>query len=185
MKNRLISFKETTAASGVTEPLTLQEVKDYLRLEGYLDPSDSTATEYDDDDDLIESLITAARERVEMFTGLSLVPKTMEIEFDNELGNFKLPFSPVNSITSVTDADGNDLTYELDVTESIILTALGLNIRAEYEVGYTSVPAALKASMRQEIAYRYEHRGDEDIKGLCDAALVLCSQFKEVDTWLA
>ena len=54
-----------------------------------------------------------------------------------------------------------------------------MNFLSEYLQKYTYdyiLTEALKAAMRQEIAYRYEHRGDEDIKGLCDAALVPCSQ---------
>lgn len=186
MKNRLISFKETTAASGVTEPLTLQEVKDYLRLEGYLDPSDSISTEFDDDDSLIEDLITSARESLELFTGLSFVAKTWQIEFDNPLGWFELPNGPVTSITSVENSSGDDVTYTATIDLAKIKTPCLLEMQAEYEAGYDVLPVALKQAILAEVAYRYIHRGDEfEGGGICNAAIVLASPFKEVSTWLA
>ena len=48
-----------------TEPVTLQEAKDYMRISSNAE------------DSLIEELITSARERIEKFTGLSLGEKTL------------------------------------------------------------------------------------------------------------
>ena len=49
--NLLIDWEDQTEESGITEPLTLAEVKNYLRIEGFIDSTESISSEFDDDDD--------------------------------------------------------------------------------------------------------------------------------------
>jgi uncharacterized phiE125 gp8 family phage protein len=93
------------ASQTLTEPVTVAEFKTFTGYPGT------------DQDTLIASLITAARTLLESESGLSAVSKTYEAEFDRydmisedlskagysgyDDGWFKLPFSPVTSITSV------------------------------------------------------------------------------------
>ena len=189
MYNLLIGYKDVTADSDITEPVTVQEVKDYLRLEGFIDDSDSLSTDFDDDNTLISELITSAREGLEEWTGLSLIPKTLEIEFTNLAGNYKIPFGPVVSITSLTDSD-DDLTAITVYTTTSDLSKLKTPLQAEmimtYEAGYSTLPKRLKEAILKEVAYRYTHRGEElEDKGVCLAALNLAAPFKEVGSWLA
>jgi len=65
--NLLIDWEDQTEESGITEPLTVQEVKNYLRLEGFIDNSESISSDFDDDDVIIETLIRSARERMEEY----------------------------------------------------------------------------------------------------------------------
>jgi len=54
----------TDSSGAITEPVTLQEAKDYMRLTGFVDVGESPTTDLSDfsfDNDLIEDLITAAR----------------------------------------------------------------------------------------------------------------------------
>ncbi len=53
--NLLIDWEDQTEESGITEPLTVQEVKNYLRLEGFIDNSESISSDFDDDDVIIEN----------------------------------------------------------------------------------------------------------------------------------
>jgi hypothetical protein len=182
--NVIIDCADVTADSSVTEPLTLQEVKDYLRLEGFIDDSESLSTDFDDDDTLIEELITSCRERLELFTGLSFVPKSYEVELTNLAGYITLPFGPVNDITSVTDVSGTALVYTTTNNLSKLKTPLRENLIVTYDCGYSTLPKGLKEAMLKEIAYRYENRGDIANEGLSQAALFLASRFKEVNTWL-
>ena len=39
--NLLIDWEDQTEESGITEPLTLAEVKNYLRIEGFIDSTES------------------------------------------------------------------------------------------------------------------------------------------------
>ena len=83
----------------LTEPVTTAEFKTFSGYSGT------------DQDSLISSLITSARQFLENETGLSCIPKSYQCEFYrydvyfdelDQLGWFTLPFSPVTSITSVT-----------------------------------------------------------------------------------
>ncbi len=183
--NLIIDYSDVTTGSTADEPLTVQEVKDYLRLEGFIDDSESSSTEFDDDDSLIADLIQSCRERLELFTGLSFIPKTYEVELTNLAGYIALPFGPVNDVTSVEDVNGTTLTYTTSNNLSKLKTPVQANIIVTYDCGYATLPKALKEAMFKEIAYRYEHRGDEENSGICQAALNLASPFKDVNTWLA
>jgi uncharacterized phiE125 gp8 family phage protein len=184
--NLLIDYKDVTADSDITEPLTVQEVKDYLRLEGFIDDSESLSSDFTDDDTLIGELITSARVRLEDYTGLSFIPKTMEIEFTNLAGNFVIPFGPVTEITTLTYSD-EDLTAITEYTTtnnlSKLKTPLNENMIMTYEAGYATLPKGLKLAMLKQIAWDYTNRGDERTDLAMDA-MVQASSYKEVGTWL-
>lgn len=85
-----------------TEPVSLEEAKLYMKI-------DDDITE---DDDLIDSLITSARQQLEKLTGLSFIPKTITVQLKNECGGIEIPYGPVSGTidpTLVTDRDGNEI----------------------------------------------------------------------------
>lgn len=47
-----------------------------------------------------------------------------------------------------------------------------------YTAGYATVPEPLKLAILNEIAYRYEHRGEGELTGICDAARVISGPFR-------
>src|SRR5689334_3438146 len=102
--NLVHTIKDITEVSGdPTEPVTVEEVKSYMRLEGFQDVDESEATEFTEDDNLIEELIISARKRLEKLYGISLVPKTFRATLTNLAGDIEIPNGPVVSITSLTD----------------------------------------------------------------------------------
>ena len=115
------------------DPVLIQEVKDYLRLEGFIDDIDSPSSDYDDDDTLIGELITSARQRLEAFTGLSFIPKTYQIEICNLAGDFVIPYGPITEIVSVEDTSGTALTYTTTINLSKLKTPVQDDIVVEYE----------------------------------------------------
>ena len=87
----------TNPPQSFTEPLSLGEVKQYLRVD------------FDDDDALIASLISAAREQAELFQRRVLVRKQYDLTYDYWPG-FRVELaSPVVSVDLVqyTDVDGH------------------------------------------------------------------------------
>jgi uncharacterized phiE125 gp8 family phage protein len=171
-------------STGRTRPVN--EVKNYLRLEGFIDSSDSIPSDFDDDDALIADLITSARERIEEFTGLSLVPKTWEIEFTNLAGGFEIPFGPVNTILNVKDDEGDSIStddFDVSLNGRILKNPKYENMTMLYEAGYTDLPKGLKDAMYKEVAYRYINRGDENKEGMSREAMNLASRYKTVN-WL-
>ena len=112
------------AGQVISEPVTVAEFKKFI---GY-----NTS----DQDAFIQQLITAARELIESETGVSGVSKSYEVEFDRfdmitedlsrvgysgyDDGWYKLPFSPVVSITSV-ELSGVITTYSQKGLKQVLI----------------------------------------------------------------
>ena len=184
--NLLIDWEDQTNESGITEPVSVEEVKNYLRLEGFIASSESISSDFNDDDVLIEVLIQSARERMEEYTGLSLIPKTWEIEFTNLAGGFEIPFGPVTQINGLYDDQGDSISTDNYTTSSNLRTLKYPqyeNMTMNYEAGYVVVPRGLKEAILKEVAYRYINRGDENVDGMSKEAMVLASKYK-TDNWI-
>jgi len=110
------------------EPVTLEEVKEALKISG---SGHDTELEY---------LITDVRQRVERSIDTSVSTRTLEVTNDLTLEEFELPFGPVSdlALTYGTDWD-DDTTY--------IYTYTG---------GETDCPAAIKRLILSMIKYVYD-----------------------------
>lgn len=175
-----------------SEPLTLAEARLQCRVDP-IDDLDSDGNGTHPDDDLIEMLITAAREYCEQFLGVSLVPKTLELALDEfpteDDGIIELPLGPVNSIVSVTVGTGSDSEMDSDdyvlddfsVPNRIVPATIwptvsaSLNsIRIIYTVGYDgpdssdgpTIPKTVLQAMKLLVADWYKHREDTDVQEL-------------------
>lgn len=175
-----------TITTIVADVVTVAEMKNYLRLEGFIDSSESISSEFNDDDTLIAELIVSARLRLEEYTGLSFVPKTMEIEFTNLAGNFDIPFGPVNTILYLRDSEGDSIStddFSISFNGRVLKYPKWENMTMQYECGYVVLPKALKEAVMKEVAYRYINRGDENVDGMSKEAMVLASKYK-TDNWI-
>ena len=107
--NETYSIKDVTDESDLSaEPVTLQEMKDYLRLEGYIDTDESTSeslSDFDFDDNLLTDLIKASREQIEKISASSITLKTWQAVINN-YKKYELPMGPVQSIVSLINVDG-------------------------------------------------------------------------------
>lgn len=188
--NAIHDVSEVAESSPITEPVTLEEAKDYMRLEGFQDVDDSSPVEFDDDDDLIESIITSSREAVEKYCGLSLVSKTLTVLLTNKAGMIQLPYGPVVSVTQLTEEDGTEIEAEnytvLGTHHKYLKSPLYENMYITYTAGYDvdECPESLKQAILIEVLYRYENRGDIENEGLSRAARIKAKPFKQT-VWLA
>ena len=172
------------------EPVTLQEVKEYLRVD------DAT------DERVVRPFIESARRFCEEHTGRALMSQTLILYLDafqdmenplwegmrtgpylNYYKNYiVLPRSPVTSVTHIKTYDDSDTAstfaasnYYVDSAREparVVLrtgetfpTALRVAnaIEVKYVTGYTSqysIPEPIRLGIMQHIAYLYEHRGD-------------------------
>lgn len=96
------SFAVKTAP--VAEPVTLAEAKAHCHID------------VSDEDDLVEALITAAREHAEDYCRRSFVRRTLEMRLDCFPAVIRLPRGPVSSVTHVkyTDSGGSLATMDAD-----------------------------------------------------------------------
>jgi len=181
-----MSLVQTIAPA--SEPITLTEAKAHLRVE----------TDFTEDDAIIGTFISAARESCEARTGRQLVTATYALR----LGGFpcgdsiELPKPPLVSVTSITyvDTDGTTQTLSTDVYEVDPYTTPGRVVLKYAQVwpvtrsqrnavtiafvaGYepteedvSTVPTLLRQGMLMRIAHWYENR-EETITGTIIASV--------------
>lgn len=154
--------KITVAAAA--EPVTLTEAKLHCRVD------------FADDDDLLERLISVARDHVERYCGVRFASETVEITCDCFADFARLPEAPVSSVTKIAYVDTAGATQTLDTSvyelrpdglePSIALKygqqwpaiQLGSRITVTAVVGYGDAPEAVKHAMLMLIGAWYENR---------------------------
>lgn len=147
-----MQIKETVSG---TEPVTATEVKNYLKVD------------FTTDDTLISDLITGIREQIELFTGLSLVVKTIEY-FDDEIPDeIKLPYPEHDAITEVKINNEVSTAYiKTGLTQFIIKpTVISVNDAHDYgiKITYTTkgtCPKGIKIEILKAIDEKYRNRGN-------------------------
>lgn len=153
---------QTVAYTG-NEPVTLDEAKNYLRVD------------FDTDDMLIQGLIEAARSHAESYTNLIIRDATIKVSFEKFQGWYYLN-GPVVSITSMalTDEQGtetnvpntgyflnrSELPARLYVTHEPAEVVRFVTIT--YMAGFTDtvIPASIKNAILHMIGDWYENRDD-------------------------
>lgn len=142
----------------ITEPVTLTEAKDFCKID------------ISNDDNLIMSLITAARQMCEAYTGVGFVEHSIIANLNNVNGNIYLPYGPVIEVIQVTDDDGNVLTVDTDYTLrgndfKRLQWPEWDNLEVEYLAGYSVLPEILKTGLLNAIYFLYDNRSQstEDI----------------------
>jgi uncharacterized phiE125 gp8 family phage protein len=144
------------------EPVTIDEAKAYLRADG------------NEDDALIGSLITAARESVESSCERALMPQVWTERQVTFPAGIELRGGLVDEVTSVKYLDANGVQQTLDPTAyrlsfntstptlvPVSTWPVGTNVEVEYSLGYpeaATVPAAIRAAILIMVADMYANR---------------------------
>lgn len=159
------------------EPVSLEEAKAHLRVD------------HDEDDDLIDLFISAARGNLDArdgWLGRAICTQTWELSLDSfPVREVQLPFAPLQSIVSVKydDAAAVEQTvsagdYQHDVTSEPGRLVLGPDsswpsindtvnaVRIRYVAGYgvaVDVPAPIRAAILLMVGDLYENRAAQVI----------------------
>lgn len=174
-----LTDQETAILPIGEEPVTLAMAKAQVRYED------------DDEDDLLLELIQSAREYVEKYCGVRLVPAAVTMTFASFNDLQHLTQAPVQSITQVQYLDVNGVLQTLDpaVYESVNVSAdvlrprlrLAFNqqwpptrvaedaVRVGAVVGYTVVPNPIIRAMLLMVSQWFDTRQDFLIGGRFDA----------------
>ena len=156
------SLKRTVAPA--VEPVSLSEVRDQLRVTS------------NDDDTILAANIVAARQAVERDTRRALITQTWRLKLDTfPKKAIRLPFSPLQSVTSVTyTPDGGGTTtwsaseYNVyaDDEPALICPVFGddwpeirlekRGIAVTYVAGYGSAATDVPAELRQAVLLQVE-----------------------------
>lgn len=101
-----LNLTESSPAQSFTEPLTLAEVKSYLKVPER-SPADS------EEDDLLLSFISGAREQAEILQGRDLVRKQWDLSHDYWFSNCVELRAPLISVDLVQRKDSNGIVTPL------------------------------------------------------------------------
>lgn len=99
----------------VAEPVTIEQVKNYIKLDESIDAEDA----------LISKMITSARKLCEIKTNLAFGEKTFESYFTKDevaFSSIRLPYAPHASIISIT---GQDITGAEEVVDPALYFKTG------------------------------------------------------------
>lgn len=149
------------SAEGATEILSLGDIKEHLFI-------DSGNTSFDDD---LTRLNTQVRRYAEEITGLSLIDRTVTL-YVYYLSPFILPYGPMTTFSSAYIKTGiNEYTVQTnnddyEIVSNVFHSYVGGELwKLVYDAGYTSAtcPEGLKLAMLNEIARRFENRGEKVI----------------------
>lgn len=161
------------------EPINLSDLKMHLRVDGTLE------------DSMLETYLSASRSHCERFTGLSFVAQQVRLvvrknEADinipkHSLGwhdsrlhpsftsadasktRIILPLSPVTTIDSVKDQDGDNVDYKSDlfsIPASISIDQMPDVLIVEYTTNPNALTADMKLALLMLSHLMYQHRGD-------------------------
>ena len=161
-----------------TEPLTLAEVKLFLRIDG------------DAEDALLNTLTTVAREMAEKYLAKMLITQSWQMKQAYVAGqNIPLSPSPVQSISEVTiEFNGQQSTLDSSEYELAIGDVLALKTQIQADTlsvtmvsGYGAaedIPGPIRQGVLHCISYLYHHR--EETASLCPEAKNLWDVYCEV-----
>lgn len=183
-----MSFQYKVKTDVAAEPVTLEEVKRYLRID----------SDYASDDEVLDELITSSRERLELFTNIGFAERELELQWSGF--PIKLPFSPNGDIISVTK-DGEDAPllgteytfkglvekelyvnsvysgcsffYPINNGWPLIDTCTGPDslYNVIYKTGYTAdIPVSLLMAIKMEVDYLYKNQGKADLLNVSPGA---------------
>lgn len=167
-------------APPLAEPVSLAETKLYLKVD------------VPDEDDLVRTLITAARLLVEAACGRLLIQQTWRLVLDHwpQQGEIRLPLSPVTQVVAarVYNAAGIPQVLAASALEAVAGTdppllviptavqppgrargGIEIDLLAGYGPMAASVPQALRQAILMLVARWFELRGD--VAGRGDARL--------------
>lgn len=183
--NAIIEVTENDTVYGYeSEPVTLDELKAYAKID------------FNDEDEIITGLITAARQQLEKFTALSFVPKRLTAILQNDCGGIEIPYGPVTlplDITLITDEDGNEVDLTIRGNQFPYIESTIQWVQLIYDAGYSDLPTVLKTAIKAQAFFLYENRGEKlgfgqadslrqyNADYVCNAARILCAKYRR--TW--
>ncbi|WP_126244342.1 head-tail connector protein [Chitinophaga rhizosphaerae] len=178
IRNRIKDVVELAAPA--QEPVSLQEVKDFLRVS------------FADDDAVISGMITGARQLLEKRLNIFLAVRSLKVTFSHDgCSAIALPYGPVGNITAST------FKYDLDDTLTITTstyTIIGDQFKQfkgaagwwtiTYDAGYVTAPEALRQGVLKQVAWMYENRGDTAKTGQLNTDVLYMLAGYDKNAWI-
>ena len=166
---RLLDIEVTTPPA--EEPITVAELKEWLRVDGT------------DQDTVITSLLTSAREWAEGYTHRRFVDTELDVTwatFPKIGADLYLPGPPVSVLSSLNWIDSAGVTQPFDIADVTVEPLYGLarvnpdavedwpqdafSVNAKYTAGFgaaADVPEDIKTAIKVAVTQNFLFRGDQ------------------------
>lgn len=148
--NKLLDKKVT--APPVAEPVTLDDMKLWASID------------FNEKDNVLTSLITAARELLEEKYDIGIARKSITAIVDNSCGGIEIPGAPIGTVVG-KDQDGSSVVLIITgLDHKFIESPCSCYLELEYESGYEAadMPEIFKTAIKQQVLWMFEHLGDEN-----------------------
>lgn len=174
----------TSLVTAGTLPVSLTEAKNHLRVTG------------NDDDVLIDNLITSATTSAENDTWRRFTTQTYDVFYDN-FANVEIPYGQLQSVTSVKYYDTDNVqqtlssaVYDVDIVHDPgrVTLAYGQSwpsvydrpnaIEIRFVCGYSTVPEDIKTAIKFKIEMLYGNLFDKEYDILDNAYTNLLTPYE-------
>jgi hypothetical protein len=141
-------------AEDASEPLDLEDAKAFMRVD------------YDDDNELISSLIKASRKLIQKQLGKPLVKSdvTLTVKTSCAYAPIELAYYSNATAFAVSDLDTDSLAFTGD-EYTITGNQIAINYKGAFALSWTETPevdADVLEAIKMLVAYRYNNRGDQE-----------------------
>lgn len=176
-----LSNIQVTEAGSITEPVTVADVKEWIGgLEGV-----------SDFDNLLDSMITPAREDIENEIEAKLVDASVSLYVDSSHEDDQLTSFPyalnIPATLTVNKIIRGESPEEMTLDEDYYLNgSLAFANTGRYKLEYDltgNIPETLKEAIKMIVAYRFANRGDQEKQqGIPEDVMSKIYKYKQ--TWL-
>jgi len=146
-----------TSEASYVEPYDLEDFKDYARID------------FDTDDNLIALFLKSARQNIEQYLQKSLGVRTINLIALHLPKNYKLPYGPIQSISTAGYTLFGDLLKEG-----------GKDINITYVTNASLVNDAIEQAIYRQAYHYYEHREDEMKPDLVSEVKLLVNPYRRI-----
>jgi uncharacterized phiE125 gp8 family phage protein len=167
-----------------SEPVTLPEVKNHLRIDT------------NDHDTRLTALIQAARERTERYLGRALVTQTLLYKLDVFPATIELPRPPIQGVNSLKYVDATGATKTLNTSKykvagdriiptdgwPVIKDTIAA-VTVDYDAGYgdpDAVPEAIKEGVLIQVERMFDRTDMEHDKTLASVAASVLWPYRQI-----
>ena len=179
-------YSLTALSEPVTEPVSVAEVKTFLRIS------------HEGDDAVLNNYIRAARMFCENYTGRGFITRSYRVRYDvmprgSVVSIPKTPLININSVQTgragqspktvpveayTVDVDGGKIRWRLDMNRGEPDTALTIEFTAGYGDEMADIPEALRYAVLLKTAALYENRGSGSVSTALDLVASLLKPYK-------
>jgi hypothetical protein len=146
-----------TSEANYVEPYNVEDFKDYARID------------FDTDDNLIALFLKSARQNIEQYMQKSLGIRTINLIALHLPKNYKLPYGPIQSITTAGYTLFGDLLKEG-----------GKDINITYVTNASLVNDAIKQAIYRQAYHYYEYREANSKPDLLSEVKLLVNPYRRI-----